>query len=217
MAKDIVLLGGPGAGKGTQAQILQRDFGYRQVSTGDLLRDHRSRGTELGKAAEGFMQRGELVPDELIIKMVEGELSGDAAVLFDGFPRTVAQAEALDALLQSRGRGLPHAIYFAIERALLEERLLGRWTNPRTGRVYHEKFNPPKVAAIDDEDGGPLVQRDDDKPETIKRRLDVFEAQTMPLVDYYRGSDRLVRINADRPVDDVTHSLIHAIGVEHAH
>ncbi len=217
MMRDIVLLGGPGAGKGTQAQILQKHFGYRQISTGDLLRAHRNDGTELGKAAEGFMKRGELVPDELIIKMVEGELRDDAGVLFDGFPRTVAQAEALDALLDSRGRGKPGAVYFRIERTQLEERLLGRWTNPRTGRVYHETFNPPKVAGIDDEDGGPLVQRDDDKPETIKRRLDVFEAQTMPLVEYYDRSHRLAAIDATLPVEDVTHVLMHVIGVEHGH
>jgi adenylate kinase len=214
---DVVLLGGPGAGKGTQAQILQREFGYHQISTGDLLREHRKNGTELGVAAEDYMQRGELVPDDLIVKMVEGELRSEEAVLFDGFPRTVAQAEALDALLESRGRGLPGAIYFEIPRAGLEERLLGRWTNPRTGRVYHERFNPPHVAGIDDEDGGPLVQRDDDKPETIKRRLDVFEAQTMPLVDYYRSRKRLTTVDATASVADVTHQLIHAIGVEHAH
>jgi adenylate kinase len=214
---DVVLLGGPGAGKGTQAQILQREFGYHQISTGDLLREHRKNGTELGVAAEDYMQRGELVPDDLIVKMVEGELRSEEAVLFDGFPRTVAQAEALDALLESRGRGLPGAIYFEIPRAGLEERLLGRWTNPRTGRVYHERFNPPHVAGIDDEDGGPLVQRDDDKPETIKRRLDVFEAQTMPLVDYYRSRKRLTTVDATALVADVTHQLIHAIGVEHAH
>ena len=215
--RDIVLLGGPGAGKGTQAQILQKQFGFRQISTGDLLREHRNHGTELGKAAEGFMKRGELVPDELIIKMVEGELRDDAGVLFDGFPRTVAQAEALDALLESRGRGKAGAVYFQIDRATLEERLLGRWTNPRNGRVYHEKFNPPKVAGIDDEDGGPLVQRDDDKPETIKRRLDVFEAQTMPLVEYYHHSHRLAAIDATQPVEVVAHMLMHAIGVEHGH
>ncbi len=217
MLRDIVLLGGPGAGKGTQAQILVKRFGYRQISTGDLLREHRNEGTELGKAAEGFMKRGELVPDELIIKMVEGELRDDAGLLFDGFPRTVAQAEALDALLQSRGRGLPSAVYFEISRSLLEERMLGRWTNPRTGRVYHDKFNPPKVAGIDDEDGGPLVQREDDKPETIRKRLDVFEAQTMPLVAYYKNGGRLVAIDATQIVEDVTHELLHAIGVEHAH
>ncbi|MDE2480939.1 MAG: adenylate kinase [bacterium] len=215
--RDIVLLGGPGAGKGTQAQILQKQFGFRQISTGDLLREHRNHGTELGKAAEGFMKRGELVPDELIIKMVEGELRDDAGVLFDGFPRTVAQAEALDALLESRGRGMAGAVYFQIDRASLEERLLGRWTNPRTGRVYHETFNPPKVAGIDDEDGGPLVQRDDDKPETIKKRLDVFEAQTMPLVAYYQHSERLAAIDATRPVDEVTHVLLHVLGLDHGH
>ncbi len=217
MSADVVLLGGPGAGKGTQAQILQKRFGYRQISTGDLLREHRNGGTELGKAAEGYMKRGELVPDDLIIKMVEGELGGDAAALFDGFPRTVAQAQALDALLASRGRGLPNAVYFEIPRALLEERLRGRSTNPRTGRVYHERFDPPAVAGVDDEDGGSLVQREDDKPETIARRLDVFEAQTMPLVDYYAKTGRLARLDATQSVDNVSHALTHAIGIDHAH
>lgn len=217
MPRDIVLLGGPGAGKGTQAQILQKQFGYRQISTGDLLREHRNKGTELGKAAQGYMQRGELVPDDLIIKMVEGELQAGGSVLFDGFPRTVAQAQALDALLQSRGRGLPGAVFFDIPRAQLEERLLGRWTNPRSGRVYHERFSPPKVAGLCDDDGGPLVQREDDKPETIKRRLDVFEAQTMPLVEYYGASGRLAQIDATQSVEHVSHMLMHAIGVEHAH
>ncbi|MEO9171112.1 MAG: adenylate kinase [Candidatus Baltobacteraceae bacterium] len=211
MARDVVLLGGPGAGKGTQAQILQSRFGYRQISTGDLLRDHRNRGTELGQAAQGFMQRGELVPDELIVRMVEGELRDDADVLFDGFPRTVAQAEALDALLQTRGRGLPKAVYFEIPRAQLEERLLGRWTNPRSSRVYHEKFSPPRAPGIDDEDGGPLVQRDDDKPATIEKRLDVFESQTMPLVKYYERTHRLEAIDATLPVERVTQTLEHAI------
>jgi adenylate kinase len=217
MPQDVVLLGGPGAGKGTQAQILQKRLGYRQVSTGDLLRAHRENGTELGKSAEGYMQRGDLVPDELMINMVEGELRNGEAVLFDGFPRTVPQAQALDALLESSGRGLPAAVYFDISRALLEERLLGRWTNPRSGRVYHEKFNPPKVTGICDEDGGPLVQREDDKPATIKKRLDVFETQTMPLVEYYRSRGRLTAIDATQPVEAVTHALMHAIGVEHAH
>ncbi|HTX56746.1 MAG TPA: adenylate kinase [Candidatus Acidoferrales bacterium] len=213
---DVVLLGGPGAGKGTQAQILQKQFGYRQISTGDLLREHRKNGSELGKAAEGYMTRGDLVPDHLIIDMVDGELHEDESVLFDGFPRTVAQAEALDALLESENRGLPEAVYFDIARPLLEERLLGRWTNPRTGRVYHEKFSPPKVAGIDDEDGGPLVQRDDDKPETIRKRLDVFQTQTMPLIDYYDARGRLARIDATQPISEVTRALIHAIGLEAA-
>jgi adenylate kinase len=196
---------------------LVKQFGYRQISTGDLLREHRNGRTELGQAAESYMKRGELVPDDLIISMVEGELKDDAGVLFDGFPRTAAQAQALDGLLKSRGRGLPGAVYFKIDRPLLEERLLGRWTNPRTGRVYHERFSPPAKPGVCDKDGGELVQREDDKPETIKRRLDVFEVQTMPLVEYYRGSDRLATIDATLPVDDVTHKLIHAIGLEHGH
>jgi adenylate kinase len=216
MAGDVVLLGGPGAGKGTQAHILQQQFGYRQISTGDLLREHRNKGTELGKAAEDYMKRGDLVPDDSIIDMVEGELRENESVLFDGFPRTVPQAEALDALLESLGRGFPEAVYFQISRPQLEERLLGRWTNPRTGRVYHEKFDPPKVAGICDEDGGPLVQREDDKPETIKKRLDVFEVQTMPLVDYYDARGHLARIDATLPVEDVTRELIRAVGLEGA-
>ena len=217
MAGDIVLLGAPGAGKGTQAELLREHFGYRQVATGELLREHRARGSELGVAAEGYMQRGELVPDSLIITMVEGELQGASAVLFDGFPRTVPQAEALDTRLSQRGRGLPQAVYFAIERDALEMRLLGRWTNPRTGRVYHQTFNPPRVAGIDDEDGGPLIQREDDRPETISKRLDIFEAQTLPLVTYYREhGDRLVTVDATLSVQEVAQQLIHAIGLEHA-
>jgi adenylate kinase len=216
MPGDVILLGGPGAGKGTQAQILQKQFGYRQISTGDLLREHRNNGTDLGKAAEGYMKAGELVPDDLIINMVDGELHEGTSVLFDGFPRTVAQAQALDELLESEERGLPEAVYFDISRQLLEQRLLGRWTNPRTGRVYHEKFNPPKVAGVCDDDGGPLVQREDDKPETIKKRLDVFETQTMPLVDYYDARGRLARIDATQTVDDVTRALMHVLGLEGA-
>ncbi len=211
---DVVLLGAPGAGKGTQAHMLERHLGYRDISTGELLRAHRDAGSELGTQAEAYMHRGALVPDELIIRMVEGELRGDAAVVFDGFPRTVAQAEALDSLMDSRGRGLPVAVFFDIPRAKLEERLLGRWTNPRTGRVYHTTFNPSKVHGVDDEDGGPLVQRDDDRPETIGRRLDVFEAQTLPLVDYYRKSRRLTQIDATQSMEKVTQELRRVLGVD---
>jgi adenylate kinase len=210
---DAILLGPPGAGKGTQAQILQKRFGYRQISTGDLLRSNRDSGTELGKAAADYMRRGELVPDDVMIRMLERETTGDAPLLFDGFPRTVAQAAALDSLLTARGRGQPAVVLFQIDRPLLEERLLGRWSNPRTGRVYHERFNPPRAHGICDEDGLPLIQREDDRAETIKRRLDIYESETLPLVKYYSSlpGNRYVAIDATKGVEDVTRQLRSAL------
>lgn len=208
---DAILLGPPGAGKGTQARVLCNRYGYRQIATGDLLREHRAGGTDLGKSAEAYMQRGDLVPDELIVRMVERELSGDRRVLFDGFPRTIAQAEALDALLSARGRGDAAALVLEIDRSLLEERLIGRWTNPRTGRVYHEKFAPPRVAGIDDDDGGPLVQREDDRADTVRHRLAVYEAQTRPLVEYYASLGRLAKIDARQPIDSVSKAIRDAL------
>lgn len=203
---DVIFLGPPGAGKGTQAKVLESEFGYRQLSTGDLLRAHRAQGTELGKTAQGYMDRGELVPDELIIKMVEGELSGGGKVLFDGFPRTVAQAEALDALLAKLGRSAI-SILFSIDDAILFDRLTGRWTHAPSGRVYHEKFSPPKTAGKDDVTGEDLMQRPDDKPETIRKRLDEYHAKTAPLEQYYASRRLLKTIDADRKMDDVSNDL----------
>lgn len=205
---DVIFLGPPGAGKGTQAKILEQRLGMRQLSTGDMLRKHRTDGTQLGKEAQRYMDSGALVPDEVMIGMVEEELRTPGSVLFDGFPRTLAQAQALDDLLARNHRDV-RAILFEIPKELLVERLSGRWTNPKTGRVYHEKFNPPKVAYVDDEDGTPLVQREDDKPETVRARLDVYEKQTAPLAAHYdkRGASRLVRINANRPIEEVTAEL----------
>ena len=196
MSADVIFLGPPGAGKGTQAQILERDLGFSQLSTGDLLRRHRAEGTPLGRTAQEYMDRGDLVPDELIVSMVEGEMRKDGALLFDGFPRTVAQAEALDGLLLRKGRHPACAILFEIDESLLRDRLNGRWTNPRTGKVYHVKFAPPKVAGIDDDDGQPLIQREDDRPETVEKRLAVYAEQTAPLIDYYRRGGRLTTIDA---------------------
>jgi len=212
----LIFLGPPGAGKGTQARILEQRFGARRISTGDILREHRAQGTTLGKQAEGFMQRGELVPDELIVAMIETELAKlPDGFIMDGFPRTVAQAEAFDALLERKGWTLDAVVLFDADRGTLLSRLTSRWTNPRNGRTYNALTNPPQVAGVDDEDGGPLVQREDDKAETVGRRLDVYDAQTRPLVEYYRASGLLVEVDGLAPVADVAHQLLHALRVEH--
>ena len=213
----VIFLGPPGAGKGTQARILEQRFGAKQISTGDILREQRTAGTPLGKQAEGYMQRGELVPDDLIISMIEHELEQHpSGFIMDGFPRTVAQAEAFDALLARKNWPLDAVILFDADRATLISRLSARWSNPRNGRTYNTITNPPKVAGIDDEDGGPLVQRADDLPETVAKRLDVFTDQTLPLVQYYRDSGKLVHVNGLLDVDAVAREITDAIGLEHA-
>jgi adenylate kinase len=214
----LIFLGPPGAGKGTQARILEERFGARQISTGDILRDNRARGTELGKEAEGYMKRGELVPDALIVAMIEKELEkAPSGFIMDGFPRTVAQAEAFDGLLASKSWSLDAVVLFDADRDTLISRLSARWSNPRNGRTYNSITNPPRVAGIDDEDGGPLLQREDDRVETVAHRLDVYDAQTRPLIDYYRNTGKLVEIDALKSVGEVAHQLAHVIGLEHAH
>ena len=213
----LIFLGPPGAGKGTQAQILEQRFGAKQVSTGDILRENRKQGTELGQLAESYMNSGALVPDEVIIKMIEAELAKlSSGFIMDGFPRTVAQAEAFDALLDEHGIALDAVVLFNADRETLVTRLTARWTNPRTGRTCNSVTNPPRPAGMDDEDGGPLVQRDDDKPETVAKRLDVYDTQTAPLVDYYRRGGKLVEIDALAPVADVTAQLETKVGARAA-
>ena len=209
---DVIFLGPPGAGKGTQAKILEEQYAFSQLSTGDMLRKHRLEGTALGKKAERYMDSGRLVPDDIIIDMVEGELSHTDNVLLDGFPRTVPQAQALDALLLRQGRSAA-VVLFEIPLAQLEERLVGRWTNPKTGRVFHDRFNPPPKPGFD-VDGTPLIQREDDKPETVRKRLEVYKEQTQPLIDYYERTDNpFVRVDASRPVADVTKQVLKALQI----
>lgn len=213
----VVFLGPPGAGKGTQARILHERFGLEQISTGDILRRNCAEQTELGRQAEGYMARGELVPDALVIAMIEKELRRlPTGFVMDGFPRNVAQAKALDALLARHGWPLDAAVLFSADRPTLIARLASRWTNPRNGRTYNVLTNPPRVAGIDDEDGGELVQRDDDRPETVATRLDVYDAQTRPLIEYYRRTGRLVEVDALASVESVAERIASAVGATQA-
>jgi adenylate kinase len=203
----LVFLGPPGAGKGTQAKILEDRFGYRQISTGDILRRNRVEKTPLGLEAQEYMDSGKLVPDDLVIRMVEVELANVENVIVDGFPRTVPQADAFDALLARKGLAAV-AVVFDVDNSVLVERITGRWSNPRNGRVYHVKFNPPKVAGIDDEDGGPLVQRADDAADVVTKRLAEYDEKTAPLIAHYEKLGEFVHVNALGEIDEVTRAII---------
>jgi adenylate kinase len=207
----LVFLGPPGAGKGTQAKALEEKFGASQISTGDILRANVANGTPLGVKAKSFMDAGGLVPDDVIIGMMEDELKGRESFILDGFPRTVAQAEALDALLLKLALPLTAVVLFDADRKTLISRLCGRWTNPRTGRTYHAEYDPPLVAGIDDEDGGPLVQRKDDTLEVVLERLTTYDEKTAPLVEYYAHSGSIVRVDALGTIDAVTAEILAAI------
>mgnify|MGYP005810795899 CR=1 FL=1 len=214
MGQFIVLLGPPGAGKGTQAELLAGRLGLVHVSSGDLFRENLENQTELGKVAQGYMQRGELVPDEVTIGMVKDRLGREdcrEGAILDGFPRTVAQAEALDAILQEMGEKLSSVPYIRVARELLVERLSGRWTCRAQGHVFHEKYNPPKQAGICDFDGSELYQREDDRRETVERRIEVYEQQTAPLIDFYAGRGLLVEIDGGQPIDKVTGEMMKGI------
>jgi len=180
----LILLGAPGAGKGTQATFICQKYGIPQISTGDMLRAAVKAGTPLGVAAKKVMDSGALVGDDIIIGLVKERLTQpDCAqgCLFDGFPRTLAQADAM----REAGVKLDYVLEIDVPFDAIIERMSGRRSHPASGRTYHVKFNPPKVAGIDDVTGEPLIQRDDDKEETVKKRLEVYSAQTRPLVDYY--------------------------------
>ena len=180
----LILLGAPGAGKGTQAAFICRQYGIPQISTGDMLRAAVKAGTPLGQQAKAVMEAGQLVSDDLIINLVKERIAQPdcaAGFLFDGFPRTIAQAEAL----KQAGVKLDYVLEIDVPFEAIVERMSGRRSHPASGRTYHIKFNPPKEPGKDDVTGEPLVQRDDDREETVKKRLDVYSQQTRPLVDYY--------------------------------
>jgi adenylate kinase len=180
----LILLGGPGAGKGTQASFITQRYRIPQISTGDMLRAAIKAGTAVGVAAKEVMDRGELVPDDVIVALVKERISADDCrngFLFDGFPRTIPQADAMKAASVP----IEHVVELAVDDAAIVERMSGRWVHLASGRTYHTKFKPPKQAGRDDATGEALTQRDDDREETVRRRLEVYHRQTEPLVDYY--------------------------------
>lgn len=210
----VIFLGAPGAGKGTQARRLAVASRIPQVATGDMLREAVAEGTELGLEAKRYMDQGALVPDEVVIGLVDERLSrpdAGSGYVLDGFPRTVAQAEALDALLRRRGQDLDRVIFFDVSRDELLRRLTGRRICRQCGTAFHLVSAPPKAEGRCDQCGGELYQRDDDVESTVARRLDVYQTQTAPLLDYYKTRGLLVRVAGEGPVDRVAESIQKAV------
>ncbi len=215
----LILLGAPGAGKGTQAGFICKHFGIPQISTGDMLRAAVKAGTPLGLAAKKVMDSGALVSDDIIIGLVKERIAMpdcERGFLFDGFPRTIPQADAMKAA----GVKLDHVVEIDVPDAAIIERMSGRRAHLPSGRTYHVKFNPPKVEGVDDVTGEPLIQRDDDKEDTVRKRLEVYQNQTRPLVDYYSrwaatgdaGAPRYARIVGTGTVDEITARVMAALG-----
>jgi len=212
----LILLGPPGAGKGTQAALVSQQAGVAHVATGDLFRENIRNQTPLGMEAKAFVDKGALVPDEITVRMLLDRLDHpdtQKGALLDGFPRTVEQARALDEALKQRGQAVEKVLYINVGEEEVVRRLAGRWTCRRCGAVYHQVFSPPKQAGKCDQCGGELYQRDDDKPETVRNRLGVYTQQTAPLIDYYRGQGKLLEVNGEQDADAVGKDLLKAAGL----
>ena len=210
----VVLLGPPGAGKGTQAKLLSEKLGLPHISSGDIFRENLKNGTELGKLAQTYMNKGELVPDDVTIAMIQerfGRPDCSNGAILDGFPRTPAQADALNVMLKAFSGQVNVVPFFTAPEDVLIERLTGRWTCRASGHIFHEKFNPPKQSKVCDIDGSELYQRDDDKSDTVTRRIQVYFTQTMPLVEYYKKHGLLVEINGDQPIEQVAVHVMAAL------
>lgn len=210
-AKYLILLGAPGAGKGTQAEILREKFGLAHISSGDLFRENVTQQTPLGVLAQTYMDKGELVPDDVTIQMVmERIVRPDCAkgVAFDGFPRTVTQADALKAALAKQKKKISVVLYVKVQDQALIERLTARWICPTCGTVYNPLSDPPQNAGKCDKDGAALGQRNDDKPETVKNRLSVYHTQTAPLIDFYRKARLLKEIDGEQNIEQVQTAIV---------
>jgi len=214
MATFTVLLGPPGVGKGTQAKILSERTGLAHISSGDLFRENLKNQTELGKLAQTYMTRGELVPDDVTIAMIRERLSRpdcNAGAILDGFPRTPAQADALEVMLGEFKGHVDSVPFITAADDVLIERLSGRWTCRANGHIFNEKFNPPKEPGKCDFDGSDLFQRDDDKADTIKRRIQVYMDQTSPLITYYRDHGKLIEVDGMQAIEHVTQALMDSL------
>jgi adenylate kinase len=214
MATYIVLLGPPGAGKGTQAEAISETLALPHISSGDIFRENIKNQSELGKLASEYINKGELVPDDVTIAMIRERLSRpdcQSGVLLDGFPRTPAQAEALANMLADFHGQVNAVPYISVPEDVLIERLTGRWTCREAGHIYHEKYNPPLKPGLCDIDGSELYQREDDKAETVTRRIRVYLEQTEPLIAYYRERDLLIAVDGTKAIEDVTVALLAAL------
>jgi adenylate kinase len=216
MTKYLVLLGPPGVGKGTQAKIISERTGLAHISSGDLFRENLKNQTELGKLAQTYMNRGELVPDDVTISMIRERLNRTdcgAGAILDGFPRTPAQADALEDMLMEFKGHVDAVPFITGAEDVLVERLGGRWTCRANGHIFNQKSNPPAEPGKCDFDGSELYQREDDKPETVKRRIHVYLEQTAPLIDYYRRHGKLIEIDGMQTIELVTQSLVSALKI----
>ncbi|MBS30677.1 MAG: adenylate kinase [Candidatus Marinimicrobia bacterium] len=210
----ILLIGPPGGGKGTQAKKLSSKFNIPQISTGDMLRDHVKRMSELGIEAKEFMDKGELVPDELILKMMKSKLSDNDCnngYVLDGFPRTLPQAKGLDALLDNIDSNLDKVIIIKVDDDVIIDRMSGRRVHKNSGRIYHIKYNPPKNEGLDDITNEPLSIRSDDKKETVKNRLKIYHDLTKPLINFYNIKNILFEVNGENEIEDVFANIINKL------
>ncbi len=207
----IVLLGAPGSGKGTQGKKLSERYGIPQISTGDLLRAAVAAGTPLGKQAKAVMEAGQLVSDDIVMELIRERLrepDTEPGFILDGFPRNLAQAEALDAMLAEIDKPLQVALHIEVDFDTLIQRLTGRRTCESCGQMYNIYFSPPKVDGVCDKCGGRLIQRADDNEETIRKRLEVYRSQTMPLIEYYRKQGKLRTVKGDGSIDDIFEKIV---------
>ena len=210
-ANALIFLGAPGAGKGTQAREVATHFGIPQISTGDILRDAVKKQTPLGMAAKAKMEAGALVPDDVVCGIVEeriGEADCQKGFILDGFPRTIAQAQFVDRVLQAKGRGRPQVLNIEVDEDLLLKRLTGRRTCSVCGEIYNVHFNPPKVEGICDKDGGKLLYRADDNEATIRQRLEAYHRQTSPLIEYYRAQGVLHEVDGNKDPETIAKGLL---------